>query len=279
MWDDYQAGLKPARIVALMYHQGVSATLCSREELKERCKLVDPDSWLYFACKRIQHGTNYGMQEKTMSVQIMKDSYNITGDAVYIEPSVCATLQRLYLSRYPGIYQWHLWAKKQVFDGQNLTSASGHTRIFLGRRKSWDPKTRSVGADHETWKEFLADEPQENTTFATNMALHKLWHDPENRTGFTPRNGVRSSIHGLGLHIEPLHQVHDALIGQFPKEKTTWAVEKIRTYFQNELLIANIKVTIPFEGAYGPNWSMHFPECGWHKNTTKCDCGAAERRI
>lgn len=248
MWDDYNYGLKPARIIALMYQHGVEATQCSRAELKLRCKSVDDDGWLYFACKRIQHGTNYGMQEKTMATQIMQDSYKMTGTPIYIEPKVCAALQRLYLIRYPGIFQWHNWAKRQVAEGQNLTSASGHTRTFFGRRKSWDHKTRSFSADHETWKEFLADEPQENTTFATNMALHRLWHDPDNRVP-----NASGSLHAR-LVIEPLHQVHDALIGQFPKERTEWAVAKVRSYFQNELVIANTKVVIPFDGAYGPSW-------------------------
>lgn len=242
MWDDYTFGLKPAKIIALMYEQGVAATQCSREELRERCRAVDQDGWLYFACKRVQHGSNYGMQEGTMATQIMKDSYKLTGRAVYIEPAICAALQRLYFIRYPGLYRWHAWARTQVLEGKNLISASGHERKFFGRRKSFNPRTRSYEADHETWKEFLADEPQENTTYATNLALHRLWHDPENRKDSTV------------LRIEPLHQVHDALIGQFRKEDTSWAVPKIRSYFQNPLRIANTDVTIPFEGAYGPSW-------------------------
>lgn len=63
------------------------------------------------------------------------------------------------------------------------------------------------------------------------------------------KRAVRSS-----LIIEPLHQVHDALIGQFPKEHTAWAVDKIRSYFSNTLHIANSEVLIPFEGQYGPSW-------------------------
>ncbi len=176
-----------------------------------------------------------------MAKQITTDSYKITGTPVYIEPKICATLQRLYLVRYPGVYQWHNWAKRQVFEGQNLTSASGHTRIFFGRRKSWDYKTKSFAADHETWKEFLADEPQSNTTYVTNLALARLWNDEENRDG-------------KRLKVEPLHQVHDALIGQFSKDITEWATKKIRSWFQNEIIIANTKLTIPFEGNYGPSW-------------------------
>jgi DNA polymerase I-like protein with 3'-5' exonuclease and polymerase domains len=51
-----------------------------------------------------------------------------------------------------------------------------------------------------------------------------------------------------------LHQVHDALIGQFKKEDLVWAKSKIREWFANELTIAGTKITIPFEGNYGDSW-------------------------
>lgn len=242
MWDDYQNGLKPAKIIALMYEHGSQATICSRDELKERCRSVDQDGWLYFSCKAIQHGSNYGMQEKTVSTTILKNSYKFFGTPIFVEPNVCASLQRLYFVRYPGLYQWHEWAKRQVLDGHNLKGASGHTRIFFGRRKSYDPKHKTVCADHDTWKEFLADEPQENTGYANNLALHRLWHDPENR------------IDGKKLIVEPLHTVHDAVLGQFPKSQTEFALRKIRSWYQNPIQIANSILTIPFEGAYGPSW-------------------------
>ncbi len=242
MWDDYNFGLKPARIIALMYEHGASATQCTREELKERCRAVDDDGWLYFACKRIQHASNYGVQEKTVSTQIMVDSYKITGVPVYVDNQTCAALQRLYFYRYAGIYMWHDWARREVAEGHNLMSASGHTRTFLGRRKSWDPKKREFSADHETWKEFLADEPQENTTYAIKLALFKLWNDPENR------------VQGKKLRIEPLHTVHDSILGQFHKSETAWALPVIREAFNNPLQIANTKIVIPFEGHYGISW-------------------------
>lgn len=242
MWDDYKFGLKPARLVALMYEHGASITKLSREELKEKSKEVDDDGWLYFACKRIQHASNYGVQERTVSTQIMVDSYKITGVPVHVDLKTCAALQRLYFFRYPGVYQWHDWARKEVAAGRNLKSASGHTRTFLGRRVSWNPKAKSFDADHETWKEFLADEPQENTTYAVKLALWKLWNDPDNR------------VEGRKPKIEILHTVHDSLNGQFHKSLTDWALPKIRWAFDNELEIANTKVVIPFEGHYGISW-------------------------
>jgi uracil-DNA glycosylase family 4 len=246
MWEDYTFGLKPARLGALFYEhpEFVSAP---RDELKELSALhVDDDGWIYFAFKRIQHATNYGVKEKTVSKQIMVDSYKIAGAPVYVDTATCGVFQRIYLSRYRGLYQWHEWARGEVREGRNLTSASGHTRTFFGRRRSWDASRRQWDADHETWKEFLADEPQENTTYATNLALWKLWNDPENRMV-----GTDGKTH---LRIEPLHQVHDAIIYQFRKEDVAWARMKMPQYHNNELEIANQKVVIPYEGKFGPSW-------------------------
>jgi hypothetical protein len=269
MWDDYNFGLKPARIIALMYESGAEATRCSRAELKDRCKGVDDDGWLYFACKRIQHASNYGIQWKTGTEQIAEDSYKLTGTPVYIDRATFESLQRLYFLRYPGIYQWQNWCGQQVESGANLRSASGHTRTFFGRRKSWNTKTRSFSYDHETWKEFLADEPQENTTYATNLALYRLWHDKENRANNVVGSTryLRDStipVQDVGqdstrtdktyLQVEPLHQVHDALCGQFPKDKTDWALAKIREWFNNKIQVANVELVIPFSGHYGPSW-------------------------
>lgn len=255
MWEDYCAGLKPAKILAMMFQHGVESTMCSRDELKSRCDdesaeggACDPDGWLYFGCKRIQHATNYGVKEKTAASQIMQDSYKVSGKAIYVDLQTIGTLQRYYLMRYPGVHSYHVWAEREVLGGKNSVDAAGHERKFFGRRRGWNPRLRQVEADHDTWKEFLAHEPQANTTYATNLAMHKLWHDPANRynenDGSIPRR----------LKIMPMHQVHDALLGQFPKNDTLESVERIRTYFDNLLEIAGVKVTIPFEGSYGPNW-------------------------
>lgn len=263
MWDDYREGLKPAKIIALMFTFGPTITQCSREELKRRCDeaslpggCCDQSSWLYFACKRIQHATNYGVHARTGCEQIMEDSYKKAGTPIYLSEKDFEVLQRYYFVRYPGLYQWHIACRQAVFDGRDLTSASGHTRKFFGRRKSWDKRSRQVVADQDTWREWLADEPQHNTTYATNLALSRLWNDPENRQtiyGFGSTS-ERPACAREQLRIEPLHQVHDALIGQFRIEDTEWAVARIRHYFNNPLTIAGISLVIPFEGAYGPSW-------------------------
>jgi uracil-DNA glycosylase family 4 len=244
MWDDYQYGLKPAQIIALMY-LGYNVDKLTRAELKVLAKQIkdgkvteiNPYPWLYFACKRVQHGSNYLMKEYTMSDQILQDSFKFTGEAVYVAPEICAKLQRLYLSRYKGVMNLQRVSATYLKNQGYMIVPSGHKRVFMGRRD-----------EVSTLKEWLAHEPQANTTYATNKALHRLWYDRENRR---PDGS---------LYIENLHQVHDALITQWPISLRPWAIEKVRSYFSNPITIAGQTLTIPFEGAYGPSWGEQTTE-------------------
>jgi DNA polymerase I-like protein with 3'-5' exonuclease and polymerase domains len=190
--------------------------------------------WLYLGCKRVQHGSSYMMGIPTMVLNILIDSFKESGSPIYMEHSTAKLLQNAMFSRYPGIQAWHNWAQsKLVADGQ-LDAASGQNRVFFGRRYG-------TGLN-ETVKEFLAHRPQSNTTHATNLAALNLWQDPLNRR---PDGS---------LIIEPLHQIHDALLGQYPTKLRQWAHERIRSYFNNTLTIAGRDVVIPFELTSGPNW-------------------------
>lgn len=234
MWDDYMAGLKPAKIIALMRRKGAIVNTWSREQLLlETADISEdgPDGTLYFTCKRVQHGTNYGLQPATLCEVVLKDGYKFEGKIIIIKKHEAANLQALYLTRYPGVAEWQRWVKRQLWQHSSLPCASGHTRRFLGSK-----------GDHQTFRSALSHEPQANTTYATNLAFYQLWVDLENR---------RSDN---SLRISPSHQVHDALLGQFLIDDTDWAVPKIASYFRNPITIAGIEVIIPFDGGYGPSW-------------------------
>lgn len=266
MLDDYLFGLKPARIIALMYmelesevaacrlrtskeptaqfYQEVVARISqhfnslSRAELKSLSSQVDSNGWLYFGSKRVQHGSNYGAKPPTVSDIILKDSHKFLGEPTYVSPKICSLLQTLYLNRYVGISRWHTRIGATLLQRERLVSASGRVRRFFGRMRDG----REI--NHDTLKAALSNEPQDNTTYATNLAVYRLWHDSSNR------DRSRRS----GLVVEPLHQVHDAMITQWPKEATEWAIVKHKEWLDNELVIAGIKVKIPYEGAYGASW-------------------------
>lgn len=279
MLEDYLFGLKPAKIIALMYLFGSEVNKLSREDLKfwttGRKSETDPKkawdvildiigSWLYLGCKRVFHGSNYLMGIPTMITQIMQDSFKESGDPVYLEHSVAKALQDQAMARYSGVAIWHNWAEATLRSTGVLTSASGHVREFFGRRHD-----KNI---HNTLKEFLAHEPQCNTTWATNLAMLNLWQDPHNRIAsvclgrFTVRTCAGEEIYWAGnleafnrlrpgsLIIEPLHQVHDALCVQWPSFLRDWARAKMKTYFNNSLTIAGMELVIPFDGTWGKSW-------------------------
>lgn len=306
MLDDYLFGIKPAKVIAIMY-QVLKETLersnatspmeiqraklqvfqhfatMDRETLAKACEAVQKKSWIYFACKRVQHGTNYGMGPGTMSSQILKDSYKKESTPIYISMADCRTLQELYLQgRYKGVAKWHNWVEVQLLTKGKLTStATGHTRVFFGRKKT------AGKTDQDTFKQILAHEPQHITTYATNQAMLALWKDPSNRLGAYFGVGsayymdkiVRESGREAGQYlearllalaphldpwgdilIEPLHQVHDALCNQSNRNLGNWRWGKLRSWFNTTLDVDGFQFVIPFEGHYGPSWGEQGPD-------------------
>ena len=87
MLNDLRAGVKIANNIALAHMHGGKVLQWSREALRQAASEVDKSGWLYFASKRVQHGSNYGMGGKTMSDQILKDSYKLFGEPVFVAES------------------------------------------------------------------------------------------------------------------------------------------------------------------------------------------------
>lgn len=236
MMQDYIYGddLKPAKIIAAMHLKGAAISRLSRPELAAVIKTIDfkkEYQWLYFTCKQVQHGSNYELGPNKMSSLILMASWAKMQRPMVISPAQCAALQKLYFIRYWGVKQWQAWAKKYLETHGAYRCPSGNLRTFFDRRH-----------DHETYREFLSHEPQHTTTDATTRAMLRLWEDPENR-----------DISGAPI-IQILHQVHDALIGQFPSGLTSWAKEKLNQCVQNPITIAGQSITIPAELKLGPNW-------------------------
>lgn len=227
MLEDLLAGIKVAKVIAAMTKHGPEIASLPRDMIKQYADQIPKTDPLYFGSKCVQHGSNYGLGKVGMSALIFVQSEG----EISMSSAECAKMQGMYFHRYPGVPRWQEFVQARLIANATFKSASGHERKFGG-----DPRS------HQVYKAALANEPQDNTTYATNKAALNLWNDPENRDS----KG--------NLIIQPLHQVHDALIGQFPIEKTEWAVGKIRFYFNNTLTIANQQIKIPFEGGYGTSW-------------------------
>jgi uracil-DNA glycosylase family 4 len=224
MLEDYRFGIKPAKCLCyLLRHGPTSLNDKSREEILTLTNEVHKDDWDYFACKVGQHGSCYLMGPVKLANQI----YLLSEGNVTLKPKDAEHLQQLFFRRYK-VQVWHETIRQSLRRKNILVSASGHKRIFFAHAS-------------EILSNALAHEPQANTTYATNLAVSRLWSDPTNHT---PN----------GLIIQPLHQVHDALCGQFHKSSLPYAQLKIPQWFSNPLQIAGINITIPYEGTYGTSW-------------------------
>ncbi len=225
MLDDLKFGIKPtARLCYMLRHGNSSLAGKTREEIKGLLKEVKSEDWDYFACKIGIWGICYTMGPDLLADEILQES---SGRVALSREDV-----RNFHSSVHAAYHIRLWhdaTARRIAKTPTLVCDGGHTRRFFGRSK-------------EILGDVLSHEPQYNTTRATNMAMHRLWSDPENRR---PDGGLKQ---------EPLHSVHDALITQFPKEITEWAVKKLREWFDNPLTIAGQRIVIPFDGKYGESW-------------------------
>lgn len=253
MLDDFNAGIKPYARIALKIEGRPEAEWKDRANLAAFLKEYKLEPIPKLMSKRVLHGGDYLEGGLAISRNILKDSEG----KVYMSPRDGDGLKQWMLSFYWGIPKWHNWVAARLRERPVLTAASGQVRQFFGRPD--DILTKAV-----------AFEPQANTTYATNLATFRLWSDNENRIDGphptpTMGNGLQASrlLETLPhsrprthLRIEPLHTVHDALIGQFRKEDTAWAMAKIKQWFNNPLQIAGQQIIIPFDGHYGPSWGQ-----------------------
>lgn len=271
MLEDYYKKRKPAKLICLMYAFGNVLPSLDDESIdfwhsdRVFSRITNNiGSWVYDGSKAVQHGTNYKMGVNTVSSTLLKQSYKKSGTPVYLPVAEGRVLQNLYKARYTGLETWHNWSKLHLERTGTLESANGHVRQFFGRRFG-------QGLE-DTLRQYLSDEPQNNTTWATNLAVLRCWDDLDNRVkavtdlgiytcgrSWLPFNnwpGDRRRFVPGALIIEPLHQVHDAFCGQWPQFARDWAKPKINKYFDNTLTIGGTNIVIPFEGNYGPSWGQ-----------------------
>ena len=246
MLDDLLAGVKPSKLLLRMLEEieaGRDPSLIARMDsvaAKAECdKIIVPEGtlddgrpadWKYTCMKRVQHGSNYLGQEETIAATIFKDS----DGRIDVPPFQIAQYQRLYFLRY-NIDSRKEYIRETLQRTGRLQTAAGVNRKFFGIR---NPRM----IDDDIIRQAMASEPQTNTTYATNLALRRMWNDPSNRR----KSGA--------LFIEPLLQIHDALAGQFPVRLRDFARSKLREWFDNELVINGIKVRIPVDIKVGPSW-------------------------
>ena len=234
MLDDLRFGLKPAHFPCYEHRHGRGSTTGkSREELKELFKEIKKEDWDYFGAKQCTWGFFYllGLAKAAQHI------FNVSEGTVYATEEMMSVFKDVLFRRYDGP-TLHAACQREIRRQQyppKLLSPSGHTRMFFGRPQ-------------EILGEWLAHLPQSVTTYATNMAVFRCWTDPENRI----RVGGK-----VKLKVEPMHQVHDEFLCQFKIEDLEFAKRKMPEWFNNPITISGITITIPYDGAYGTDWSMN----------------------
>lgn len=189
----------------------------------------------YFMVRRqgkiiVTGNSNYGMAPDKLAETIFGDS----DGTIVLSRADAAYYQYLYKLRYNTDAR-NESIRRTLADTGALVAACGIRRQFFGIRNR-----RLI--DDSVVREAAAFGPQANTTYATNKALERLWYDPTNRTS----RGT--------LHVEPLLQIHDALAGQNRGRDRAWCHTKLKEWFDNPMVIAGTKLTIPADGKWGTNW-------------------------
>lgn len=234
MLNDLKAGLKVAKIIALMIKHGPEVNTWPVEKLKQESKSVSEEAGPeYPTSKVIQHMSSYKGGPRKMSRTILMNSIKKgSGEPVVTSPEACKSIQaECFFRRYPGILRWHEWAARELKEKGMLTACNGFQRKFYGRKN-----------DSATLGEFLAHMPQVITTYSIELTLFNQWSDPENRC----EDG--------SLRIEPLLLVHDSNVSMWRIEDTDFAKRKLADYFNNPVTIAGTTLVIPASGSYGKDW-------------------------
>jgi len=163
-----------------------------------------------FMCKKLGHGSNYGGKPGTLSEQTK------------LPLTVVTAFQPKYFRAFPRLLDWHEWVDNQLRRYGNLTSLTGRSRWFFGRR-----------SDDSTLREAIAYDPQCSLADIVNTAMLNLWRQ---RTATL------------------LFQDHDALTFQYPARDEDKIIPQLLKGLQVPIELANGRtLLIPFDAKCGWN--------------------------
>ena len=127
----------------------------------------------YDVCKNRQHGINYGR------------SYHSIAMMEHINQKEAKRSVEAHLSANPGIALWHSKVRGMLLKYGVETTPVGYRRQYFGNPK-----------DGHTFKEALANGPQNMSVTILNTALYRIYRDLD------------------PSRIQLLHQGHDSWLGQ-----------------------------------------------------------------
>lgn len=144
--------------------------------------------------------------------------------ATHIPIDSIRSFQADYFRKYPAFPLWWEWVERQVRDTRQITTLLGRRRFFFGHYK-----------DDDTIRQAIAYEPQSITADLIDRGLLAIW---------------RANI------CQPLLQVHDSILFQFPEEQEDTVVPQALRLIEQEIMLKQGRpFTIPAEAKVGWNWS------------------------
>lgn len=170
-----------------------------------------------FQCKRIQHGSNYGLTPFGISM------------IAQIPLSQAKAAYSNYMTEFDYIPAWQSWVREQVQEHKLLINPLG---------REWTPFGRSW--DKHTWRQALSFLPQSLLADIDDIAMYRIWLELEEQAVY-----LLAQVHDALFHQFPL--------GEYELERETLQRMKIPVpvtdYRGNTRLM-----TIGVESAVGRNW-------------------------
>lgn len=198
--------------------------------------------------KKIVHGCNYDMKERTMFLNICaelgkealikaaellgyKDAWTLSDKALI---NVCKQLQQSYFELYPHLKTWSGRLVKECYDnGGTLTTALGFTRKFFG----------NYVADDAVHRTMASLKGQGGTGGNINRAMYQFYYG---------RGDGRPSLHSRGARL--LLQVHDSLVGEVPVDNME-LIDELIDIMEQPITIKGREMFVPVEADIGFTWS------------------------
>lgn len=196
-------------------------------------KVKGGDAFAYklrYLGKRINHASAYRMGpfRGAQVINAESDDTNIT-----VTPGEVEKAQKLWRQRYMGMEGWWSEIDRTISTTRTLETPYGRRRQFFG-----------FMSEH-LLKEATAYVPQSTSVDYMNTGMLRVYQDL-----------IAKGAFGLEL----LHQNHDSILIQYPKEKRDEVIPEVMQRLTSTVIINGHDVTIPVEASCGQNWGDWHPK-------------------
>lgn len=181
--------------------------------------------------KKCNHGLNYDMGYKTFAL------------TANIPEGVSKVMVEKYHRGYPGIRQWHGRIREQLQRDRTLINNFGRVRKFMDR---WGDNLH---------KAAIAHLPQSDVADLVNIGLYKI---------YKMQGGVMK-------YVDPLIQVHDSFLFQYPLDRLHDLPTVIRLMFhalEPVMRVGGRNFVIPTDMKIGFDWK-HMKGCAFSEDDSE----------